>query len=161
MQANSSNLRSVLAADSVRHKNQEPTLRVDGGNAFGGAYIPDADGFVSGRRDEQIRVGGMPAELIHAVTVTSVVVLFHLQTNITCIRHPSCATLQSTSTSSPARRSPVKFSLRNMTQIILHTTLCGKEKKLASSYASYNLNLRAVTLTFWFDHVSLHKYESL
>lgn len=60
--------------------NSGPTFRIDGGDALGGADVPYADGLVSGRRDEQIWVGWMPAELIHAVTVTSVVVLFHLRT---------------------------------------------------------------------------------
>lgn len=54
------------------------TFGVDGGDALGGAHVPDADGLVAGRCDEEVRVGGMPAELVHAVAVASVVVLLHL-----------------------------------------------------------------------------------
>lgn len=61
------------------HQPKVPTFRVDSGDAFGGADVPDTNGLVSGRRDEQVRVGRMPAQLIHAVAVTSVVVLFHLE----------------------------------------------------------------------------------
>lgn len=50
---------------------------VDGGNALGGAHVPDADGFVPGRSDKEVGVAGMPAELIHAVTMAPVVVLFY------------------------------------------------------------------------------------
>lgn len=56
------------------------TFGVDGGDALGGADVPYANGLVSGCCDEQIGVGRMPAELIHAVAMTSVVVFFHLKT---------------------------------------------------------------------------------
>lgn len=59
------------------------TFCVDGGNAFGGTDIPYANGLVSRRRDEQIWVGRVPTELIHAVTMTSVVVFFYLETERT------------------------------------------------------------------------------
>lgn len=67
------------------HQPKVLTFRVDGGDAFGGADVPDANGLVSGRCDEQVRVGRMPAQLIHTVAVTSVVVLFHLET----VREPN------------------------------------------------------------------------
>lgn len=59
------------------------TFGVDGGDAFGGPDVPDPNGLVSRCRHEQIGVGGMPAELVHAVTVTSVVVFFHLESRKT------------------------------------------------------------------------------
>ena len=65
----------------VDQMNWSLTFRIDSGDAFGGADVPYADGLVSGRCDEQIWVGRMPAELIHTVTVASVVVLFHLERN--------------------------------------------------------------------------------
>lgn len=72
------------------------TFGVDGGDALGGAHVPDADGLVAGRCDEEVRVGGMPAELVHAVAVTSVVVLLHLPPDEEGDRHSSkvkCATI--------------------------------------------------------------------
>lgn len=54
------------------------TFGADRGHAFGGPYVPDADGLVSWCGDEQIRVGGMPAQLIHTVSMPSVVVFLHL-----------------------------------------------------------------------------------
>lgn len=59
-------------------RRQGPTFGVDGGDALGGADVPDADGLVPGRRDEEVGVAGVPAELIHAVPVPPVVVLLHL-----------------------------------------------------------------------------------
>jgi len=55
------------------------TFGVDRGDALGGADVPDADGFVPGRRHEEVGVAGVPAELIHAVPMAPVVVLLHLQ----------------------------------------------------------------------------------
>lgn len=73
--------------DSTSEKNQ--TFGVDGGDAFGGSDIPYSNGLVSGCRHKQIGVGGMPAELIHAVTVSSVVVFFNLETRKTIsVKHP-------------------------------------------------------------------------
>lgn len=64
--------------DSNSHIN-DCTLCVDRCDAFGGAHVPYANGFVSRRSDEQIRVGWMPAQLINTVTMSSVVVLLHLE----------------------------------------------------------------------------------
>lgn len=55
------------------------TFGIDSGNALGGADVPDADGFVPRCRDEEVRVAGVPAELIHAVPMAPVVVLLHLE----------------------------------------------------------------------------------
>lgn len=65
-----------------------PTFCVDGGDAFGGADIPDADGFISRSCDKQVRVGRVPAELIHAVPMTSVVVFFHLDRQTSTFINP-------------------------------------------------------------------------
>lgn len=54
------------------------TFGVDGGDALGGADVPDADGLVARRRDKQIGIGRMPTELIYAVAVTPVVIFLHL-----------------------------------------------------------------------------------
>lgn len=56
------------------------TFGVDSGDAFGGSDVPYPNGLVSRCCHKQIRVGGMPAELIHAVAVTSVIVFFNLDT---------------------------------------------------------------------------------
>lgn len=63
------------------------TFGVDSGDALGGSDVPYPNGLVSRRRHEQIRVGGMPAELIHAVAVASVVVLFNLDTEARLSSH--------------------------------------------------------------------------
>lgn len=74
------------------------TFGIDGGNALGGAHIPYADGLVSRCCDKEIRVGWMPAELIHTVTMTSVVVFLHLGTDRGRLnRHLLISTLTATS----------------------------------------------------------------
>lgn len=55
------------------------TFGIDSGDALGGADIPDADGFVPRCRDKEVRVAGVPAELIHTVTMAPVIILLHLE----------------------------------------------------------------------------------
>lgn len=55
------------------------TFGIDSGDALGGADVPDADGFIPRCRNKEVRVAGVPAELIHAVPMAPVVVLLHLE----------------------------------------------------------------------------------
>lgn len=67
------------ATDEVLLGRQSLTFGIDSGDALGGADVPDADGFVPGCCDKEVRVAGVPAELVHAVPMAPVVVLLHLE----------------------------------------------------------------------------------
>lgn len=65
----------------------ELTFRVHSSDALGGPHIPDADGFVSRRRDKEVRVTGMPAQLVHAITMSAVIVFFDLKEQAPGVTH--------------------------------------------------------------------------
>lgn len=77
--ADGSHAAEVLRDPGALLARQVLTFGVDSGDALGGADIPDTDGFVPRRRDEEVRVAGVPTELIHTVPMAPVVVLLHLK----------------------------------------------------------------------------------
>lgn len=46
-------------------------LRIDDGRTFAGANVPDAHRFVAARRAQEIRLGGVPAQLVHGAGVAA------------------------------------------------------------------------------------------
>jgi len=73
----------------------EVTFRVHSGDAFCSPHIPDANGFISRCGDKKVRVAWMPAELVHAIPMSTVVVFLDLKrTEFRCHFYPSSGTLK-------------------------------------------------------------------
>lgn len=64
---------------SSRCPRSEVTFSVHSSDAFGSPHIPDANGFVSRRCDEEVRVTWVPTQLVHTVAMAAVIVFFDLK----------------------------------------------------------------------------------